>query len=339
MSKAKTKGKVVMTTTPALPKIMGIDVDSKYLECCIVVDKHKANASGKRIKNQKESFPGLLKWIKSEGVCQVIMEATGGYEQKVAQYLGKHKISAYIVNPVQARDFARGLGKRAKNDRIDAFVLGRMGQVVDFPPTFQVTPLSLKLKQWIIRRNQLVDMRVEEKNRMRLVEDDIKESIQTHVESLEKEIEAIKEKLEKLIKADERLAGQKRTMKLMKGIGDISSISLLALLPEMGYLNRKQITALAGLAPYDKDSGTREGKRHIWGGRFYARKALYMPALVAIRHNENMRVFYQRLRDNGKEKKVALVAVMRKMLVQLNAMVRVFIQEEMQKLEIPRKVS
>jgi transposase len=296
--------------------VLGIDVDSRYLECWAGSDTNRLNGAKLRINNQRAHFSVLLKWALTHQVCRVLMEASGGYEQAVARYLSQNGILVHVVNPVQARNFAKGIGKWAKNDRIDAYILALMGQVVDFYPPFKMNDTLITLKQLMIRRFQLVEMRVEEK------------CIEAHLQYIESSIKKLDDKFEEIIKSNERLSAQKKVLTAMTGIGKVAAHTMLALLPELGFLNRKQIGALAGLAPWDKDSGTIKGKRHIWGGRFYVRKALYMPAWAAVNNDPEIGKYYKRLVDeNGKEKKVAIVAVMRKMVVRANARMREHLQK------------
>ncbi len=311
--------------------VLGIDVDSKYLECWAGKDMIRQNGVSERFVNQEPSFSKFHKWLKSLNVQRIVMEASGGYEKKISIYLAKKGLDVHVVNPVQARQFTIGIGQRAKNDRLDAFALSCMGQVVKLSPFIPHSKELLELKALAVRREQLVCHRTEEQGRLKLAEGKIKKAIEKHIHFLKKEIEAIEKQMDELIMQDDKLNAIYHLLRERKGIGKVTARSLIALLPELGYLTRKQVTALAGLAPYDDESGKRKGKRRIKGGRFYVRKSLYMPALVAMVWDPPMKMFYQRLLEKGKPKKVAIVAVMRKMLIILNGTVMTFLKEMQQK--------
>lgn len=309
-------------------KCMGIDVDSKNLETCIVIDEVESKAAWRTFKNQPEKFEQLFRWLKKQKVSRVVMEASGGYEQKIAQFLMKKGLSAYVVNPRQVRDFAKGIGKRAKTDKIDAFVLGRFGQVVNLPKQSLQNPLQVELKNLLTRRNQVKDGLQSEKNRKRLAEGAMKTSIERHIKFLEEELEVVNKEIKRLIQSDSVLKEKYQELMKTKGIGWVTAASLLGFLPELGYLSNRKAVSLTGLAPIAHDSGMRKGERHISGGRFHARKALYMPALVMIQRNPIIMKFHQRLIGKGKKNKVVIVAVMRKIVIWANAIMRKYLQKQ-----------
>ncbi len=309
-------------------KAMGIDVDSKNLVCCIVVDEDKSNAIWKTVKNREKDFCEIRNYLRSHKVSRVLLEASGGYEQKIAIYLSAHKISAYVVNPRQARDFARGIGLNYKNDKIDAFALGRMAQVMKLPPATHASPNQLKLKKLVVRRNQIKENIVVERNRKRLADDEAAESILRHIKFLEEEVEDIEKKINTLIRSDKVMEAKKKVLVKFKGIGDVTAAAMLALIPELGYISNKEVSSLVGLAPMDNDSGILKGKRTISGGRAHARKALYMPAWVAVLRDPGMKIVYERHINKGKKKKVAIVAIMRKLLIRANAALRAHIETQ-----------
>lgn len=306
-----------------IKKAMGIDVDSKNLVCCVVVDQDKSNAFWKTVANQEKDFCKLLEYLQDQKVDHVLLEASGGYEQKIALYLASNKISVYVVNPRRARDFARGIGLNYKNDKIDAFALGRMAQVVKLPPATHTSPNQLRLKRLVVRRNQIKEDIVVESNRKRLADDEAEESILKHIQFLEGEVDEIDKKIMALIRSDKVMEAKRQVLLKFKGIGDVTAAAMLALIPELGYIDNKKISSLVGLAPMDRDSGILKGKRTISGGRTHARKALYMPAWVAVQRDSGMKTVYERHINNGKKKKVAIVAIMRKMIIRANAAIRV----------------
>lgn len=315
-------------------KAMGIDVDSKNLVCCIVVDEDKSRATWNTFKNQEKGFYEIHNFLRSHKVSLVLLEASGGYEQKIAIYLSAKDISVYVVNPRRARDFARGIGLNYKNDKVDAFALGRMAQVAKLPPATHASPNQLKIKKLVVRRLQVKADMVVERNRKRLADDEAKESILKHIKFLEEEVENLEKKINALIRSDTVMAAKKKVLVKVKGIGDVTAAAMIALVPELGYIDNKKVSSLVGLAPMDNDSGTRKGKRSISGGRSHARKSLYMPAWVAVQRDPGMKIVYQRQIDKGKKKKVAIVVIMRKLLIRANAALRVHIETQEKNLSV-----
>ncbi len=252
-----------------------------------------------------------------------VMEATGRYERLAATMLAASSISVAIVNPRQARDFAKAIGRLAKTDKIDAFVLARFARAVE-PRTSVIPEEEAQHLQGILaRRRQLIEMLVSENNRLKMASKPLAKRIRAHVQWLHKEIERIDGDLERAI---EENAAFKENEALLRrsvpGVGRVLSRTLLAELPELGEITHRRLCALVGVAPFNRDSGQRSGKREAWGGRAPVRAVLYMSALVATRHNPHIKEFYERLLSAGKPKKVALVACMRKLLTILNALMR-----------------
>jgi transposase len=309
-------------------KAMGIDVDSKELNVCVVKDEKKENSIWEKMKNDKKGFAEVLKLLRKEMVELVFMEATGGYEQSIAVYLASNGIEVYVKNPWQVKQFAKGIGLMCKNDKVDAFALGRMAQVVEVKPGMQLSPNQIKLKQLVTRREQITEILTKEKGRLKLVIPETQASIKRHIEFLEEEQESLDELISEMIKKDEVMAQKRKVITQFKGIGKITAAALIGFLPELGYIGNKEICHLAGLAPMDNDSGAKKGKRFISGGRPRARRALYMPAWVAVQRDPNIRSIYERLIKAGKCKKVAIVAIMRKLLVRANAAYRRHLWEE-----------
>jgi transposase len=252
----------------------------------------------------------------------VILEATGGLEVSLASALAIGGIPVAVVNPRQVRDFARATGRLAKTDRLDAEVLARFGEVVRPTPRPLADPQAQAFEALLTRRRQLVEMLTAEKNRRTSTPRVLYRSIDEHIRWLEKRLGDIDNELSTMIRETPLWRERDELLLSVPGVGPVLSRTLLAHLPELGGLNRKQIAALAGLAPFNRDSGSLRGSRRIWGGRAEVRRVLYMAAVAGIRNNAVIKTFYLRLRANGKHAKPALTACMRKLLVILNPMIR-----------------
>ena len=253
----------------------------------------------------------------------IVMEATGGYETRLAASLVTAGLPVAVVNPRQVRDLARALGILAKTDAIDAHVLALYSEKVQ--PECRPLPTDDEhaLKELLTRRHQLVDMRTAESNRrQQIVSKQVAESITTIIESINHEIDVIDCEIDNRIKASPVWHAKDKLLQSVPGIGKTTASMLIAALPELGHLNRRQIASLAGLAPMNRDSGTFRGRRMISGGRAFVRTGLYMPILSAIRYNPKIKTFYDRLIAAGKLEKVAITACMRKLLTMLNSIVR-----------------
>ena len=250
----------------------------------------------------------------------VILEATGGLETPVASALAAAGIAVAIVNPRQVRDFARATGRLAKTDRLDAAVLARFGEAVRPKARPLADAQAQALEALVTRRRQLVEMLTAEKNRRARAPKVLHRSIDEHIRWLEKRLAGFDDELGALIRQTPLWRERDELLRSVPGVGQVLSSTLLAQLPELGMLNRKQIAALAGLAPFNRDSGSMRGSRCIWGGRAQIRRVLYMATVAGVRSNPANRTFYLRLRANGKHAKPALTACMRKFLVILNAM-------------------
>ena len=273
--------------------------------------------------NNLAGFKLLLKEIKDKSQTRVVMEATGGYEKPLAHFLQGQGVAVSIVNAKRVRDYAKALGRLAKNDVIDAQVIRLFADAVNpkLLPTASETQQALDAQ--VHRREQLVKQRAMEKQHLETVGNtDAVRSIKRTIAFLDKEIERIEKALKALIKDDSTLTEKVDRLSGVKGIGDITALTLIADLPELGQLTNKEISALVGVAPFCRDSGTLKGKRTTWGGRAQVRSILYMAALSAVQYNHPIKAFYNRLLKNGKTKKVALVACMRKLLTVANSMLR-----------------
>lgn len=265
----------------------------------------------------------LLDTLQTQAVALIVLEATGGYERDLVAELLQAGLQVVIANPRQVRDFARGIGKLAKTDPIDAGVLARFAQVVQPQPRPQPSGQTAALAELVTRRQQVARLLTAESNRLPLARHPkVRKSLQKSIRALEQQIIDLDKLIRDHIESDDGLRRKDEIVQSVKGVGPGTSAMLLSHLPELGLLNRQEIAALVGLAPWDTQSGKWTGKSCIWGGRAEVRNMLYMAALAAIRFNPAIREFYQRLDSKGKLFKVAITACMRKLLVILNTLVR-----------------
>ncbi|CCD94348.1 transposase [Bradyrhizobium sp. ORS 375] len=297
-------------------RCVGIDVCKPYLD---IFDE--AVGTPERIANAPQAIAQLVARWRCDVL--VVFEATGVYDLDLREALRRSGIRFARINPARARDFARASGQLAKTDPIDARTLAAFGRAMQ-PATEQaVTPAQSALARLAKRRDQLVAMRAQEKNRRSEAEDRaMAERISRLIEVLDDEIVEIEAEISALIKAEPVLAEQAQLMRSVPGVGPVACMQLIAQMPELGHLGPKEVAALAGLAPFNRDSGAYRGKRKIGGGRKRVRDALYMAALNAVRRADRFKIFYNRLRQAGKPAKLALIAVARKLLTILNAMMR-----------------
>jgi transposase len=252
----------------------------------------------------------------------VVMEATGGYEMLAALSLSGAGIPVAVVNPRQARDFAKAMGRLAKTDKVDAAILALFAERIR-PEARPLPDAELAmLKALVNRRNQVVQMLVAEENRLASTIPAVREHVNEHIVWLRQERHQLEAELGTYLEKTQVWTANDRLLQSVPGVGMVTSLTLLAELPELGTLNRKQIASLVGVAPLNRDSGKMHARRSTWGGRASVRAALYMATLVATKHNHEIHAFYERLCAAGKAKKVAIVACMRKLLVILNAMIR-----------------
>ena len=253
---------------------------------------------------------------------RVVLEATGGLEAPLAAALLDAGLAVAVVNPRQIRDFARATGTLAKTDRIDAVIIAEFGAKISVHLRTPDDEQRVHIRELVVRRGQLVDLITAEKNRGHRVSSEIAQRIDRVVAFLEAELADLDEEIETTIRKSDAWQDTADLLQTIPGVGSTIASQFVALLPELGHLNRSRIAALVGVAPYNCDSGASRGKRIVWGGRVQVRRALYMAALVGMRYNPVIREFYPRLRANGKTAKVALVACMRKLLIIANAIVR-----------------
>ena len=296
---------------------IGIDVSKARLDVAIRPSAEKLSVS-----NDEAGIQALVKRLSELKPVLIVLEATGGLERSVSGTLGSAQLPVVVVNPRQVRDFAKALGQLAKTDRIDAEVLARFAEAIRPPLRPLPDKVSLELRSLIARRRQLIEMMVAEKNRLSTASKAVRKRIEAHIRWLETELDRADKDLDHSIRQSPIWCENEDLLRSVPSVGPVVSRTLLAELPELGRLNRKQIAALVGIAPLNCDSGTFRGRRGIWGGRATVRAVLYMAALVASRRNSVIRNFYKRLRDKGKAPKVALVACMHKLLTILNAMIK-----------------
>jgi transposase len=265
----------------------------------------------------------LLKLLATHPGVQVICEATGGYEREVVAALHQAQVSVSVLNPARVRHFARATGQRAKTDHIDAALLSAYGQALQPKATTARTEQEQQLTELVRRRIQVLEVLVAQRlQAQRLSVPVLQRQAQSLVRRLERDLEQIEEHLKELRTQATTLDVRVQKLQAITGVGALTALGVLAELPELGTLNRRQAAALAGLAPHPRESGQWQGRRSIGGGRAPVRRALYMAALVAARSNRQLKEFYQRLRNAGKPAKVALTAVMRKLIVLMNQILK-----------------
>lgn len=296
---------------------VGIDVSKHRLDVHLL-PSHQAF----HYPNDETGHEGLLAQLQSCPPERIVLEATGGYHVPLTAKLAQAGLPVAVVNPRQVRDFAKALGKLAKTDGIDAQVLALFAQVIAPAPRPLPDETTQHLAGLVMRRRQLIEMRTAEQNRLALAYPKLRADIQTHIAWLTQRIDDVDHDLDDALQQSPLWLEKATLLTSTKGVGTTTAATLVALLPELGQLNRRQIGALVGVCPFNRDSGTMRGKRAIFGGRAPVRAALYMATLSAVRYNPAIRDFHQRLIAAGKRPKVAIVACMRKLLTILNAMLR-----------------
>lgn len=308
---------MTLKTAVADRPIVGIDVSKALLD--LYCD---TSAEATRVANCQREFPALVERLCALAPTRIIVEASGGYETPLVTALATAGLPVCLVNPKRVRDFAKGVGQLAKTDRLDAQVLARYGRLVQ-PALYQLRAVeSADLAALLLRRRQLVEMHTAEQNRLEAAPPTVARDLREHLRFLERRMARADEELQKQLRQTALWRRRDEVLQSVPGVGPVTSLTLLALLPELGRLSDKEVAALVGLAPHARESGRWRGERHCSGGRAAVRSVLYMAALTAVRCNATFKTFYQRLRAAGKPPKVALVAAARKLLVTLNAMVR-----------------
>jgi len=307
-----------MTDNPAAVRCsVGIDVSKDALD--IFID---ACAEEYRVANQAGAIAVLVERLKAVAPDYIVVEASGGFESNVVTALATAGLPVCRVSPQRVRSFARALGELAKTDRLDARLLARYGRDCRPPISRLSDAQTAELEALLQRRRQLIEMHVAESNRLGTAPQVIAKQLREHLRWLEKRIAGSDKELRQRIAGTEVWREQDELVQSVPGVGSVMSLTLLACLPELGRLTRKQIAALVGVAPFARDSGKRRGRRHTAGGRRAVRTVLYMATLSAVRFNPALKRFYERLRASGKVSKVAVIACARKLLTILNAMVR-----------------
>lgn len=294
----------------------GIDVAKDTLE--VWISPQDVGASHL---NTASDFPSLIDWLKRYQVSRVLLEATGGYEREPMKALQAAGFEVLRINPRRAKNFAKAMGQHAKTDPIDARLLAQFAEVIKSPSNRITSPEQDNLRALVQQRENFVQQQGDDIRRLKTASaDTVKPCLQSHIDYLCQAIKSI----ETLIRQSAKDLDSDKTARLcsVKGIGLVTAASLMAYLPELGEVGRHEIAALAGIAPYNDDSGKRQGPRHISGGRFAARRAMYMACWVVIQRQPEFKTRYEALRHRGKCAKVALIACMRVLLIRLNAMIR-----------------
>lgn len=298
--------------------VVGIDVSKASLDVAFGLD-----APVERFANEPKGHRRLARALTKRRPSRIVMEATGGYEHSVLRHLSDKKLPAIRVNPRQVRDFARATGILAKTDALDARVLVRFGAAVE--PEHR--PLPAKEQEYLARlqtrRSQLLTFRTAEKNRIQQFTDPlIVRTMKDMINNIDKQIELLEAESGEVIAEYTQLQRTYEILNSVPGVGPVIAAVLLGHMPELGSLSRQEVAALAGLAPFNKDSGTQRGQRRIRGGRSAVRTALFMGAMTAVQHNPVLKEDFERFIANGKPRMLALAACMRKLLIILNALVR-----------------
>jgi transposase len=298
---------------------VGIDVSKNWLDVHV-----RPSAEAWRVENDPEGHAKLVEKLANMAPTLIVLEATGGYQAPAAAALALRKLPVAVVNPRQVRDFAKSTGRLAKTDALDAAVLAHFAQAVELKPRELPDAQTIELHALMVRRRQIVDMITEEKNRFGSCRDQrVRKDIEEHLKWLKSRLKQADDDLDTMIRQTPVWRDREEILRSAKGIGPTTSRTLIALVPELGKLSRRELAGLVGLAPLNNDSGSSiRGKRFIRGGRAEVRAMLYMAAVSASRFNSTIRCFYGRLVAAGKPKKVALIACARKLLTILNAMVK-----------------
>jgi transposase len=303
-------------TQPA-ETFIGIDISKAQLDVAVY-----GNPDTWQVENSAAGIALLVQRLQELQPHLIVLEATGGFELVLVAELAAAQLPVVVTNPRRVRHFARATGRLAKTDPLDAQLLAHFAAALQ--PELRPLPSADQdhLTALITRRRQIVDMLTAEQNRLHTVRAPLRPDIEDHLAWLREKLVKLDTEIDQFIHGSPLWSDQDALLQSVPGVGPVTARTLVALLPELGRLNRQAIAALVGLAPIARDSGKKQGKRRIWGGRAAVRSVLYMAALVATRHNPVLRRFYEHLCHHGKEKKVALTACMRKLLVILNAILR-----------------
>lgn len=305
------------TDRSAAPQYVGIDVAKDHLDLAF-----GATAAPERLGYTTTALKTLVGRLQALPAVQVIVEATGGLEVRLLAELWAAHLPVARVNPQRVREFAKASGRLAKTDQLDARRLAQFGAALQPAATPLPDAATETLAAWVSRRRQLIDMRTMEHNRRLSAPETLHAQLDKHLAWLDAEIAALEQEISDFIRQSPAWTAKDAVLQSVPGVGQVTARTLLAEMPELGTIDRKQIAALVGVAPFNHDSGRLRGKRFIQGGRYEVRSVLYMATLSATRFNPTIRTFYEHLLAAGKAKKVAIVACMRKLLTMLNAMLR-----------------
>src|SRR5215211_7165552 len=296
-----TKRRNRLSNTNPVRHVVGIDVSKRTLDVCLL-PADAPHGESFRLSNDQEGIDELLSYLEVASPELVVLEATGRYERLAATSIAAAGIAVAVINPRQARDFAKATGRLAKTDQIDAFVLARFASAIAPSPSVIPDEEAQFLQHILARRRQILSMLTAENNRLQMAPKALQKRIRAHIKWLEKELSRTDGDLDEAIEASTTFKENEALLKSVPGVGPVLARTLLAELPELGTLTHKRLCALVGVAPFNRDSGQSRGKREVWGGRAPVRAALYMGTLVATRYNPVIREFYERLLAAGKPK-------------------------------------
>jgi transposase len=296
---------------------VGIDVGKAQLDVCLL-----ERGLMMQVANEERTIRALVSRLSRYRLARIVIEATGRLEQPFVRAALAKGLPVVVLSPLKIRRYAGAIGQLAKTDAIDARLIARFAAAVKPVPYTPTDPQACKIKDLMVRRRQLTDLRTMEKNRQQVMPAELHQSIETIIEIVNQQLRALDRRLDEAVDKHRLWRHKRELLTSMPGIGNTVAYTLLGDLPELGTLNRKQIAALTGVAPFNRDSGRMRGKRRIRGGRATSRTALFLSAMSAVRFNPHIKRFYERLVKSGKHRKVALTACIRKIVTALNAMLR-----------------
>ena len=307
-----------MSSPESNPRVAGIDVSQQWLDVHLLPEGDE-----NRFSNDVAGFQKLGRKLKSHPPRVIVLEGSGGLERGVATYLAQEELPVAIVNPRQVRDFAKASGKLAKTDAIDAQIIARFGEAMQIEPRFIPDVQRQELRALVTRREQLIGMLKAEKVRLQRANDESVRGSHNHlIGVIQAELDGVDSQVDSLIQNSPVWRANEQLLRNIKGVGPQLSRMVIAALPELGRVNRREIASLVGVAPFNDDSGKRRGQRRIRGGRPHVRRVLYMAAVAAMRYNPQIKTFHDRLHADGKKNKVIIVACMRKLLITMNAVMK-----------------
>ena len=294
---------------------IGVDISKHFLDICIF-----PTGEMHRYENNTKGFKEFKCLLNKHSFERILMEDTGCYHKALYKFLTQYFENVFVINPKRIRDFAKSCGRLAKTDQLDAYIICMYGEKMNVISKIMRSPAAEKLRGYVVRRRQLINLRKQEYNHLETcLNDDFKAGIYKMINFIDEEIKKIEQLSKELIKKEEKFKFIYNRLNKINGVGDVLITTLMSDMPELGYLNKRQIAALAGVAPMNCDSGRMRGTRHIQGGRGNVRHALYMSTLSAAKSNDVIKAYYIHLREQGKPAKVALTACMRKLLIYINS--------------------